>query len=291
MGSFSIWHWLIVLLVVVLIFGTKKLRNIGQDLGGAVKGFKDGMKSRGRPTGGERRDRRRRSAGQTIEGEVRKETRTRRERVARASAVSRELVRASLVRSVPPGARRDALPLTLDVRHRLHRDHGHRRRRADRDRPRAAAEGRAHARPPLRPHAALRQRRQGRHQPRDGARRAEEAADEQCRTRRAIFETVGRRASAQRHRVASIGRRSRRQPIQRRAAGTRRARRRAASCRAAGTRAGRRSPRAQPRRCEADANAPRQAPTLPGFDRDERPVRDAMRRRTEARARKPSSRT
>jgi sec-independent protein translocase protein TatA len=44
MGSFSIWHWLIVLLVVVMIFGTKKLRNMGGDLGGAVKGFKDGMK-------------------------------------------------------------------------------------------------------------------------------------------------------------------------------------------------------------------------------------------------------
>jgi sec-independent protein translocase protein TatA len=44
MGSFSIWHWLIVLLVVVVIFGTKKLRNIGSDLGSAVKGFKDGMK-------------------------------------------------------------------------------------------------------------------------------------------------------------------------------------------------------------------------------------------------------
>jgi sec-independent protein translocase protein TatA len=44
MGSFSIWHWLIVLVIVVLIFGTKKLRNMGQDLGGAVKGFKDGMK-------------------------------------------------------------------------------------------------------------------------------------------------------------------------------------------------------------------------------------------------------
>lgn len=44
MGSFSIWHWLIVLLIVVMIFGTKKLRNMGQDLGGAVKGFKDGMK-------------------------------------------------------------------------------------------------------------------------------------------------------------------------------------------------------------------------------------------------------
>lgn len=47
MGSFSIWHWLIVLLVVVLIFGTKKLKNIGADLGGAVKGFKEGMKSGG----------------------------------------------------------------------------------------------------------------------------------------------------------------------------------------------------------------------------------------------------
>jgi sec-independent protein translocase protein TatA len=44
MGSFSIWHWLIVLLVVVLIFGTKKLKNIGSDLGGAVKGFKEGVK-------------------------------------------------------------------------------------------------------------------------------------------------------------------------------------------------------------------------------------------------------
>jgi sec-independent protein translocase protein TatA len=44
MGSFSIWHWLIVLVIVMLVFGTKKLRNVGQDLGGAVKGFKDGMK-------------------------------------------------------------------------------------------------------------------------------------------------------------------------------------------------------------------------------------------------------
>ena len=49
MGSFSIWHWLIVLLVVVMIFGTKKLRNMGSDLGGAVKGFKDGMKDGSQP--------------------------------------------------------------------------------------------------------------------------------------------------------------------------------------------------------------------------------------------------
>lgn len=44
MGSFSITHWLIVLVIVVLIFGTKKLANVGKDLGSAVKGFKDGMK-------------------------------------------------------------------------------------------------------------------------------------------------------------------------------------------------------------------------------------------------------
>lgn len=48
MGSFSIWHWLIVLLIVVMVFGTKKLKNIGSDLGGAVKGFKDGMKDGGK---------------------------------------------------------------------------------------------------------------------------------------------------------------------------------------------------------------------------------------------------
>jgi sec-independent protein translocase protein TatA len=51
MGSFSIWHWLIVLLVVVVIFGTKKLRNIGSDLGSAVKGFKDGVKGANEPEG------------------------------------------------------------------------------------------------------------------------------------------------------------------------------------------------------------------------------------------------
>ncbi len=44
MGSFSIWHWVIVLVIVMLVFGTKKLGNIGADLGKAVKGFKDGVK-------------------------------------------------------------------------------------------------------------------------------------------------------------------------------------------------------------------------------------------------------
>jgi len=43
MGSFSIWHWLIVLVIVALLFGTSKLRNIGGDLGAAVKSFKKGM--------------------------------------------------------------------------------------------------------------------------------------------------------------------------------------------------------------------------------------------------------
>ena len=44
MGSFSVMHWCIVLLIVMLIFGTKKLKNLGSDLGGAVKGFQDGLK-------------------------------------------------------------------------------------------------------------------------------------------------------------------------------------------------------------------------------------------------------
>ena len=44
MGSFSIWHWLVVLVIVLLVFGTKKLRNAGSDVGGAVKNFKDAMK-------------------------------------------------------------------------------------------------------------------------------------------------------------------------------------------------------------------------------------------------------
>ena len=49
MGSFSIWHWLIVLVIVLLVFGTKKLRNLGSDLGGAVKGFKDGLREGSAP--------------------------------------------------------------------------------------------------------------------------------------------------------------------------------------------------------------------------------------------------
>ncbi len=63
MGSFSIWHWLIVLAIVVLVFGTKKLKNMGSDLGGAVKGFKDGMKD-----GSANAPRRAQSAGHRQQG-------------------------------------------------------------------------------------------------------------------------------------------------------------------------------------------------------------------------------
>jgi sec-independent protein translocase protein TatA len=75
MGSFSIWHWLIVLLVVVLIFGTKKLRSLGSDLGGAVKGFKEGMKSEEDKTA-QAKGEIPAQTGQTIEGEVKDKTRT-----------------------------------------------------------------------------------------------------------------------------------------------------------------------------------------------------------------------
>jgi len=70
MGAWSIWHWLIVLVIVMLVFGTKKLRNIGQDLGGAVKGFKDGMKE---GTQGGATKQVEDQAGTTIEGQARKE--------------------------------------------------------------------------------------------------------------------------------------------------------------------------------------------------------------------------
>jgi sec-independent protein translocase protein TatA len=70
MGSFSIWHWLIVLVVVVLIFGTKKLRNLGTDLGSAVKGFKEGMKTEEDKTQQAAAAKIEHGGGQTIEGEV-----------------------------------------------------------------------------------------------------------------------------------------------------------------------------------------------------------------------------
>jgi sec-independent protein translocase protein TatA len=66
MGTWSIWHWLVVLVIVLLVFGTKKLRNIGTDLGGAVRGFKDGMKDSDKPM--------EQVAGRTLDAEARKES-------------------------------------------------------------------------------------------------------------------------------------------------------------------------------------------------------------------------
>jgi sec-independent protein translocase protein TatA len=73
MGSFSIWHWLIVLVIVMLVFGTKKLRNIGSDLGGAVKGFKDGMKEGTAGGDASKPSEPTQQVGHTIEGEAKKE--------------------------------------------------------------------------------------------------------------------------------------------------------------------------------------------------------------------------
>ena len=71
MGSFSIWHWLIVLVIVMLVFGTKKLRNIGTDLGGAVKGFKEGMREGTSEHGADAPPQ---VTGRTVEGEVKGKT-------------------------------------------------------------------------------------------------------------------------------------------------------------------------------------------------------------------------
>ncbi len=74
MGSFSIWHWLIVLLIVMLVFGTKKLRNIGQDLGGAVKGFKEGMREGDTEKSAEPQQPT--PAGHTLEGEIKEKVKS-----------------------------------------------------------------------------------------------------------------------------------------------------------------------------------------------------------------------
>ena len=70
MGSLSIWHWLIVLVVVVLVFGTKKLGNVGKDVGSAVRGFKEGMK------GDEEAHKQVKEDAKTIEGEVKEKSHT-----------------------------------------------------------------------------------------------------------------------------------------------------------------------------------------------------------------------
>jgi sec-independent protein translocase protein TatA len=76
MGSFSIWHWLIVLVIVMLVFGTKKLRNIGTDLGGAVRGFKDGMREGGDKAADAAAPAGAQVTGKTVEGEVKARTET-----------------------------------------------------------------------------------------------------------------------------------------------------------------------------------------------------------------------
>ncbi|MGB5080962.1 MAG: Sec-independent protein translocase subunit TatA [Burkholderiales bacterium] len=76
MGTWSIWHWLVVLLIVLLVFGTKKLRNMGADLGGAVRGFKDGMKEAGAKSSESGSPTQSQLGGRTIEGEVKDKVKT-----------------------------------------------------------------------------------------------------------------------------------------------------------------------------------------------------------------------
>ncbi|MBS1197382.1 MAG: Twin-arginine translocation protein TatA/E [Proteobacteria bacterium] len=74
MGFGSIWHWIIVLVIVLVIFGTKKLRNVGEDLGSAVKGFKDGMKGAEDKTAASETPAQ--VSGQTIDVEVKEKTKS-----------------------------------------------------------------------------------------------------------------------------------------------------------------------------------------------------------------------
>jgi sec-independent protein translocase protein TatA len=76
MGSFSIWHWLIVLAIVMLVFGTKKLRNIGSDLGGAVRGFKDGIKDGNPEKPVEPAGSSQKMDGHIIEGEIKEKSKS-----------------------------------------------------------------------------------------------------------------------------------------------------------------------------------------------------------------------
>jgi sec-independent protein translocase protein TatA len=76
MGSFSIWHWLIVLAIVMLVFGTKKLRNIGSDLGGAVRGFKEGMKDGTTDKPDEPAGSPQKMDGHIIEGEIKEKSKS-----------------------------------------------------------------------------------------------------------------------------------------------------------------------------------------------------------------------
>jgi sec-independent protein translocase protein TatA len=76
MGTFSIWHWLIVLIIVMLVFGTKKLRNIGADLGGAVRGFKEGIKDGAADKPAEGGNPAQKVEGNVIEGEIKEKSKS-----------------------------------------------------------------------------------------------------------------------------------------------------------------------------------------------------------------------
>lgn len=76
MGSFSIWHWLVVLIIVMLVFGTKKLRNIGADLGGAVRGFKEGIKEGTSDKPADAAGTSQKTEGNIIEGEIKEKSKS-----------------------------------------------------------------------------------------------------------------------------------------------------------------------------------------------------------------------
>ena len=76
MGTWGIGHWVILLVIVLVIFGTKKLRNIGADLGGAVRGFKDGVRESGADKTAEPGTPAPQVTGKTVEGEVKGKTET-----------------------------------------------------------------------------------------------------------------------------------------------------------------------------------------------------------------------
>lgn len=76
MGSLSVWHWMIVLVIVMLVFGTKKLRTVGADLGGAVKGFNEGMKEAEDDNKPDDLPPQHLFGGQTVEGEINEKARS-----------------------------------------------------------------------------------------------------------------------------------------------------------------------------------------------------------------------
>ena len=76
MGSLSPLHWLIVLVIVVLIFGTKKLKNVGQDLGSAIKGFKQGMSDGAADPAADKNAELTAKTGATVEGEVKEKSKS-----------------------------------------------------------------------------------------------------------------------------------------------------------------------------------------------------------------------